>query len=818
MEVCRARIGTENESCHDWQKSRYINRRNIFSSRALESLTAICDTLVPSLRYEMTSLNPDSSLQRESLAESCQDEVEAFYELSASQSDVPEHMIELMCLNFKPLILWAVSSILWMLSTGIGTFILFGMGALSGSFPYVQKFARVPLSQREQLLVSWSHSRRKIFRTLFRIFKGICCFSLYTKVDENNHNPTWSAIGYCGPDPVAVASRKELGGKRGLTKPLEGQVIDANSTTDNLQFILENYGFTEVDIRQFANIGNLSVRGRRTFGIKCDVVIVGSGSGGGVCAGVLAQAGLKVVVLEKGKYLARDDLTLLEGFSMESMYEGGGLFSTVDGGITVQAGSTVGGGSTVNWSASFQTPPYVLKEWGNVHKLSTFIRPEYQKAMDVVLNKLGVQANVEKENFANTVLRRGCQEIGYRVDHVPTNCSNDHFCGWCGFGCWNGRKQATSETWLVEATAAGAVILTGCTAMAVLHKGNMKNRQKCRKAVGVVASFGQGSDYLFVEAGVTIVACGSVQSPGLLLRSGLKNARIGKNLHLHISQCLWGYFPEGQGPPGKSYEGTILSSICKLETTNFNAIPYGTILETPSMHPGGFAASMPWLSGCDHKNRMRRYARTAHIFVLIKDKGSGVVDCNGDIRYDLDPTDEQKLKEGGEKALRALIAAGAVEVGTHHIDGDRLRVNAASATEIEDFLHRVQSKELKNLSVPLFSAHQMGTCRMGVDPKTSVVDERGETWEVEGLFVADASVFPTSLGVNPMVTVQSIAYCIAGFVLDYWQIENNSGHNKSNVDKRSQVKPAPEAHKAEHVDDFQPYGERETRERERQRE
>ncbi|KAK9985056.1 hypothetical protein SO802_034581 [Lithocarpus litseifolius] len=195
---------------------------------------------------------------------------------------------------------------------------------------------------------------------------------------------------------------------------------------------------------------------------------------------------------------------------------------------------------------------------------------------------------------------------------------------------------------------------------------------------------------------------------------------------------------------------------------NLDGSGYGAAIQTPSLHPGTFSILMPWISGTDIKNRMCRFSRTAHIFALARDKGSGTVVSPNSISYPMEVADEESLKKGLEKILRILAAAGAEEIGTHHCKGKTLNVKKVSSHEFERFVIEESSRSLRGLSVPICSAHQMGSCRMGVDPKKSVVNQMGETWEVEGLFVvADTSVFPTALGVNPMVTVQAIAYCTA---------------------------------------------------------
>ena len=165
---------------------------------------------------------------------------------------------------------------------------------------------------------------------------------------------------------------------------------------------------------------------------------------------------------------------------------------------------------------------------------------------------------------------------------------------------------------------------------------------------------------------------------------------------------------------------------------------------------------------------MTRFSRTAHFIALARDIGSGTIsDSAFDITYKMDAIDESNLKKGIEKMLRILAAAGAEEIGTHHQSGESINVKKVSCHEFENFVKRESSKGIQGLSMPIASAHQMGSCRMGIDPNNSVVNQMGECWDVEGLYLADSSVFPTALGVNPMVTVQAIAYCTAQSVLEF---------------------------------------------------
>lgn len=586
------------------------------------------------------------------------------------------------------------------------------------------------------------------------------------KVNEENENSSWKAIGYCGPDPGFKARKpdqEESATEEELFGPLHKRVINFTQSKQTALHKLHTLGFP-LQQNNTTAIKSLNP----SFVVQCDAVVVGSGSGGGVVAGVLAKAGYKVLVLEKGSYVARSNLTLVEGQAMDQMYLQSGTLATNDMDVLLLAGSTVGGGSAVNWSASIRTPQHVRKEWSEKHELGLFGSKVYDQALDVVCQKMGVQSEFEREGFHNEVLRKGCENLGYSVENIPRNAPPDHYCGWCCLGCKDGRKKGTAETWLVDLVESkNGAILAECEAAKVI----VETKKGRKHATGVAFTFktpGGGEETGVVEARVVVAACGAICTPALLRRSGLKNPNIGRNLHLHPVVMGWGYFPTSNAWPEadkKSYEGGIMTAMSKV-AANFESSGYGAVIQTPSLHPGMFSALMPWMSGLDMKKKMLRFSRTAHVFALARDRGSGSIASETDISYKVEKCDQESLSEGMERVLRILAAAGAEEIGTHHGTGKVLRLKEASEEEFERFVKEESLRPVEKLSSPVCSAHQMGSCRMGVDPRGSAVGPKGESWEVKGLFVADSSVFPTALGVNPMVTIQAISYCTAHSILE----------------------------------------------------
>eukprot|EP00850_Spirogloea_muscicola_P008323 SM000044S15970 [mRNA] locus=s44:293303:296569:+ [translate_table: standard] len=595
------------------------------------------------------------------------------------------------------------------------------------------------------------------------------------QVDEKGWNPVWDAMDYAGPPEFTEALQDPL------PKPLDSGLLDLSRVKGDLSKALVVLGCHVAAPAAPAEVPGWKLHiCEPTIQLDCDAVVVGSGSGGGVIAAQLAKAGHQVLVLEKGRYYAGEDLTQLEGPTLAAMYERGGFLSSEDGSLALLAGSTVGGGTAINWAASFRTPAHVVREWSQELGLSHFGDVGYQQAMDAVCERLGVHAADTVHSFQNEVLRRGCAEMGYPVDDIPRNAAGAHSCGACGFGCRSGSKQATSETWLKDAVGAGALVLAGCRAeRVILEQSKACGGRKATVARGVLAfvqqeAVAESRRRLFIRARIVVVAAGSLQTPALLLRSGLRNTSIGRTLHVHPVTAVWGYFPlptvartdAARTIPGRSYDGGIMTAYSPV-AADWAGCGYGPLLQTPAVHPASFAALAQWRSGPQAKSHMLKYSRVANVIVLLRDRGSGSVTLDGkgdpSVSYTLSKHDAANMQQGVACGLRLLVAAGAREVSTYHAGLEPLRLPPDGGKEerlrlLDEYLGQVRALGLRKNHVPLFSAHQLGSCRMGVSPKDSVVDSNGESWEAAGLFLGDGSVLPTASGVNPMITIQSVAY------------------------------------------------------------
>jgi hypothetical protein len=255
-----------------------------------------------------------------------------------------------------------------------------------------------------------------------------------------------------------------------------------------------------------------------------------------------------------------------------------------------------------------------------------------------------------------------------------------------------------------------------------------------------------------------VVAAGAIHTPALLLRSGLVNANIGANLHLHPVTVTYGIFDE----PITPWQGPPMSRL-STEFADMDGRGYGVRLETAPVHPGISALTFSWQSGQEHKRLMRNLNHTANIIILTRDFYGGrvAVDRGGQpvLHYQLHPYDARHLMRGLLEALRVHIAAGAREISSPH--NDALVYRPAEGGDFEAYLKQVESRGFQPNTYMLFSAHQMSSCRIGGNSALGAVDPGGESYEVRNLFVADGSVLPTASGVNPMLTIMGTAHYLA---------------------------------------------------------
>ncbi|HMK38819.1 MAG TPA: GMC family oxidoreductase [Bacteroidota bacterium] len=481
---------------------------------------------------------------------------------------------------------------------------------------------------------------------------------------------------------------------------------------------------------------------------SADVCIIGSGCGGGASAKILSEAGKKVILLEEGGYYTSADFDGTEQTAYQNMYQRRAGQSTEDLSVTVLQGKCVGGSTTINWMTSLRTPEFTLADWKRRFRIEGFSPAELDPYFSRVEKYLNVHAEPEENhNPNNRIILDGARALGYSTKANGRNSRNCLRSGACGLGCPFDAKLSVALTYVPDAVKAGATVFADSRAEKIEISGRMK---RVRGDIVETASRKKRTDFV-IEAPVVIVSASAINSPVLLLKSGLANSsgELGKNLTFHLTTAVAGLFDRAIDPSS----GIPQSAMCD-EFLNKNGDNGGFWIEAVPVYPALAALAFPGF-GKAHRERLREFPRTGASITLVKEIDSaGRVTVNdhgrASIRYEPGPQDIEYLKQGVETAARIHFAAGAKEVMTLHARPTTMR----SEGEIKK---AVRSASWEKNEIALFSAHPLGTCRMGMDPRTSVVDTHCQSHDVPGLFVIDGSVTPTSLGVNPQITLLAIA-------------------------------------------------------------
>jgi choline dehydrogenase-like flavoprotein len=357
-------------------------------------------------------------------------------------------------------------------------------------------------------------------------------------------------------------------------------------------------------------------------------------------------------------------------------------------------------------------------------------------------------------------LREGTEALGWSFETIVRNTDPERYtpemAGYLGFGDQSGSKQSADRTWLADAQQHGARFLTFTRATRALTEGG--------RAAGVEAiwqtSDGRGAQ-VKVRAPRVVVACGSLESPALLLRSGIGGSAVGYNLRLHPSSVVGGAY----GTDPRAWWGAPQAGLCDEFADTGEG--YGFLIETAQYAPGLIGSATPWISGADHKQRMEEFRFTATFISLTRDRGSGqvTIDPNGEAvpTYAVtDPLDLENLRAGVEAQIRLHEAAGAHQIAPLAEGAPTWR----RGDDLEAFIAGVKRIPFRAGGYKLFSAHQMGSCRMGTDPQTSVAGPFGELHDTKGVWIGDGSAFPTSSGTNPMVSIMALAHRTAEAIAD----------------------------------------------------
>lgn len=495
------------------------------------------------------------------------------------------------------------------------------------------------------------------------------------------------------------------------------------------------------------------VREDRT--IECDVCVIGSGAGGAHVAARLAAAGKSVVVLESGGFHMSRDFDLTERNMVPRLYQERGWRATADSSITVLQGRAVGGTTVVNWTTCFRTPKRVFDHWAEHHGVEGPSHEAFVPHWERIEERLGVeQMTLDQVNANNMVLWRAAKKLGWEVELLHRNVNRCAHIGYCGVGCPIDAKQSMLVTMIPEAVRNGAEVYANAPVERIETEGRKVRRVIARildpdteKPTGVT---------LTVKPKATVLSAGGINSPAVLLRSGLdRGGRVGARTFLHPTVLAVGIHDEPIRPFRGSPQYVGVHEFAKPRDDGMSFL-----MEAAPAFPAVSAGTVP-LFGASHQELMSKLSHISVTISILHD-GFDLTDPHEGGRVTLRESGQPKLeykwterleaglRDGTRRAVEAQLAGGASEVHTLHTDVLRVRSKAE--------LGRVDRADYGPCRLGVYSAHVMGGCAMGTDPDRSVVDSRTLRYHgLDDLFVIDGSVYPTSLGVNPQMSIYALA-------------------------------------------------------------
>jgi choline dehydrogenase-like flavoprotein len=489
----------------------------------------------------------------------------------------------------------------------------------------------------------------------------------------------------------------------------------------------------------------------RDVDLDCDAVVVGTGAGGAPVACELAEAGYRVVMLEEGPYYRTADFTWDATTSIRRLYRNAGteiIYGRPN--IIFSEGRCVGGSTVMNGALSWRTPEKILKRWAWELGLDELSPERVEPIFERVERAVHV-APQDPDSLGPDVhiLKRGADRLGYRTMPVTRSQIRCRGTNQCIFGCPTGAKQSTLVNYVPRALHAGAHLFANCRADRIRVHGG--------RAAGIEARMVDETGHregprVRITAPVIVLACGAVHTPGLLLRNRLANSsgQLGRHLLCHPNVKAYGIFDEEIRP----WQGAIQG----WQVREF--IDEGILITTSGVPPPLAALGVPYL-GAEAQEVMKDYNRMLMAGALIEDTTSGRVSrFFGEPRmtYQLQPVDFERMLRALALCCEIYFAAGARKI--------YLPLDGCEPFTTPDDIRKLYQRRWKPEAFEVLTVHAMGTCRMGKDPRRSVVGPWGETHDVPGLFVADASVFPSAIGVNPQISIMMLATRTAQFLID----------------------------------------------------
>jgi choline dehydrogenase-like flavoprotein len=497
--------------------------------------------------------------------------------------------------------------------------------------------------------------------------------------------------------------------------------------------------------------------------IICDVAIIGSGAGAGITAEILAKAGLQVLIIEEGPLKSSTDFKQKESDAYPQLYQESAARKTEDKAINILQGRCVGGSTTVNWTSSFRTPAPTLAFWQDKFGLKDYTVAALSPYFEQAERRLNIGPWLTSPNENNDLLRRGAAKLGIPAQAISRNVKGCWNLGSCGMGCPTNAKQSMLVTTIPAALDKGAHMLVETRAerfelangriTALLCSFQTLNTAPDQQTRAQAATKIVAKHY--------VLAGGAINSPALLLRSGAPDphGNLGQRTFLHPVVMSSGVFAQKvqawQGAPQSIYTDHFL------DTQPIDG-PIGYKLEAPPLHPVIFASTVPGMGQIQH-DLLKAFPHNHTLLALMRDgfhdqSPGGKVKLRGDGSPVLDYPLTDFVMDGARRALLSMMeiqfAAGAAKVLPLH-------EMARTYTTWAEAKGAVNALPMKPLLTKIVSAHVMGGCGLASTEKQGVTRPDGLHWQIENLSIHDGSLFPTSIGANPQLSVYGVVNRLA---------------------------------------------------------
>ncbi len=492
--------------------------------------------------------------------------------------------------------------------------------------------------------------------------------------------------------------------------------------------------------------------------VETQVLVVGTGAGGGIAAEVFARAGMTVVMLEEGPLKTRQDFKMREAEAYPDLYQEATARKTKDKGIGILQGRSVGGSTTVNWTSSFRTPDETLSYWQQAFNIRGLSPDEMKPWFSHIEQKLNMSPWQMPPNANNQVLADGAYKLGWSSKVIPRNVKGCANLGYCGMGCPLDAKQSMLVTSIPAAMVSGARLFSRARCEKIIPSAHRVHQVLIR----VMDEYGQPTKQTFtIQCDYLVLSAGAIGTPSIMLRSQLPDPHklIGSRTFLHPVSLVAAQMPQ----PVLPFSGAPQSIYCDefLWRDGVNG-KLGYKLEVPPVHPLLGSVIMP-VHGAEHSDIMSQLPHLHATLALMRD-GFHEQSQGGQVELDssgyplLDYPLNDYLWDGVAHAMLSMaelqFAAGAKRVRPLHFDSQWINSWGEAKEKMPLLKHQLTR-------TVLHSAHVMGGARIGDNPQTSVVDNQGKFHHLDNLWVLDGSLFPTSLGVNPQLSIYAIVAKLA---------------------------------------------------------